>query len=157
MFVGEAPGAEEDRQGRPFVGASGKLLTRLLEGVGIDRSTVFITSIVKCRPPRNREPKPEEIAACHHYLVSQIKLIGPRVVSPLGRLAAQSLIDRKLQISQEHGKTRRIRDVVYFPMFHPAAALHRAGMTDQLEKDTEALRRAVRREVKGVSGEAENA
>jgi len=149
MFVGEGPGAEEDRQGRPFVGASGKLLARLLSGIGIDREDVFITSLVKCRPPGNREPRPEEIAACHPYLARQMEIIGPRVICPLGRFAAQSLVDNRISISVEHGKPRRIGDVLYFPMYHPAAALHRVGIIDELERDVRELRRTLDRELPG--------
>ena len=149
MFVGEGPGAEEDRQGRPFVGASGKLLARLLSGIGIDREDVFITSLVKCRPPGNREPRPEEIAACHPYLARQMEIIGPRAICPLGRFAAQSLVDNRISISVEHGKPRRIGDVLYFPMYHPAAALHRVGIIDELERDVRELRRTLDRELPG--------
>lgn len=139
VFVGEGPGAEEDRQGRPFCGASGKLLTRLLSGIGIDRENVFITSLVKCRPPGNRDPLPEEIAACHPYLASQLRIIQPKVVCALGRLAAKELVDRRIAISRDHGRHRRIDDVIYFPMYHPAAALHRAGIIGEIEHDMRAL------------------
>lgn len=151
MFVGEGPGAEEDRQGRPFCGASGKLLTRLLHGIGVDRADVFITSLVKCRPPGNRDPLPEEIAACHSYLVSQVRLIAPKVVCALGRLAAKSLIDQRIAISRDHGQERRIGDIVYVPMYHPAAALHRAEILGEIERDMEALRSVLTR--MGIAGE----
>ena len=140
MLVGEGPGAEEDRQGRPFCGASGKLLARLLSDIGIDREDVFITSLVKCRPPGNRDPLPEEIAACHPYLASQLRIVQPRVICALGRLAARELIDSGIAISRDHGRYRRIDDVVYFPMYHPAAALHRAGIIGEIERDMRALR-----------------
>jgi DNA polymerase len=140
MFVGEGPGAEEDRQGRPFCGPSGKLLTRLLGDIGINREDVFITSLVKCRPPGNRDPLPEEIAACHPYLASQLAIIRPKVVCALGRLAAKGLIDKRIAISRDHGRFRRIDDLVYVPMYHPAAALHRAEIIDEIERDMRALR-----------------
>jgi len=140
MFVGEAPGSEEDRQGRPFVGASGKLLTRLLGDIGIDRGDVFITSLVKCRPPRNRDPFPHEIAACRPYLLTQMDIIRPKVVCALGRHAARSLMDKRIAISRDHGQERQIGDMAYVALYHPAAALHRAGMMGELEGDMRALR-----------------
>jgi len=146
MFVGEGPGAEEDRLGRPFVGAAGRLLTNLLGGIGIDRRHVFITNLVKCRPPGNRDPLPEEIAACHDYLVAQIALITPQVICTLGRFAAQSLIGPQLSISREHGKARRISGILHVPIYHPAAALHQASVVDALEGDMRGLRAMLDRE-----------
>jgi DNA polymerase len=139
VFVGEGPGAEEDRQGRPFCGASGKLLTKVLADIGIGRESVFITSLVKCRPPGNRDPLPEEIAACRPYLAAQLRIIQPRVVCALGRHAARELIDDRIAISRDHGRQRRIDDVIYVPMYHPAAALHRAGIIGEIEQDMRAL------------------
>ncbi len=135
MFVGEAPGQDEDRQGRPFVGAAGRVLTEHLRKIGLTRSEVFITNIVKCRPPGNRDPQPEEIAACRDYLLSQIAIINPKVICALGRFAAQSLIDPNLSISREHGKARRLSGIAYMPVFHPAAALHQPRYIDGLESD----------------------
>lgn len=140
MLIGEAPGAEENQQGRPFVGAAGRLLTTLLQRIGISREQVFITNIVKCRPPGNRDPLPEEIAACNDYLMAQIALIEPRVVCTLGRFAAQTLIEQTLSISREHGRPRRISGMVYLPIYHPAAALHQARLLDALEDDMRRLR-----------------
>ncbi len=140
MFVGEAPGGEEDAQGRPFVGAAGRLLTNLLRSIGVDREQVFITNIVKCRPPGNRDPLPEEIEACNEYLLTQIALIKPKIICALGRFAAQTLIAKNLSISREHGKPRRMSGILYIPIFHPAAALHQARYVDALEADFRALR-----------------
>ena len=143
MFVGEGPGGEEDQQGRPFVGAAGRLLTNLLRGIGIDRRDVFITNLVKCRPPGNRDPLPEEIATCNDYLMTQIALLTPKVICTLGRFAGQALIDAQLAISRQHGKPRRISGILYVPIYHPAAVLHQAGLIDALEADMRALRDAL--------------
>lgn len=147
MFVGEGPGQEEDREGRPFVGPAGQLLTQLLKRIGIDRSDVFITNVVKCRPPGNRDPQADEIEACNDYLLTQIALIEPKVICPLGRFAAQTLIDPKLSISREHGKSRRVSGIVYVPLYHPAAALHQPGLIDALEADIRSLRAVLDREL----------
>ncbi len=147
MFVGEAPGGEEDAQGRPFVGAAGRLLTNLLRTIGVDRRDVFITNVVKCRPPGNRDPLPEEIAACNEYLLTQIALIKPKIICTLGRFAGQTLIDRGLGISREHGKPRRISGILFVPLYHPAAALHQQGLIDDLEADFRALRTILEKEL----------
>jgi len=147
MFVGEAPGGDEDQQGRPFVGAAGRLLTHLLKSIGLDRREVFITNVIKCRPPGNRDPGPEEITACNEYLLTQIALITPKVLCPLGRFAGQTLIDRNLSISREHGKPRRISGILYLPLYHPAAALHQARLIDSLEADMRQLSRVLAQEL----------
>ena len=140
MFVGEAPGGEEDQQGRPFVGAAGRVLTQLLKSIDLDRRRVFITNVVKCRPPGNRDPLPEEIAECNDYLLTQIALITPRIICTLGRFAGQTLVDQSLSISREHGKARRVSGILYLPLYHPAAALHQQRLIDTLEKDMQELR-----------------
>ena len=140
MFVGEAPGGDEDRQGRPFVGPAGRLLTEQLKKIGIDRRNVFITNVVKCRPPGNRDPQPTEIEACRDHLLSQIALIDPKVICTLGRFAAQTLIDPGLSITRQHGNPRRISGILYLPIYHPAAALHQARLIDALESDFRRLR-----------------
>jgi uracil-DNA glycosylase family 4 len=147
MFVGEGPGAEEDAQGRPFVGAAGRLLTQLLKNTGLGRRQVFITNVVKCRPPGNRDPQPDEIAACNDYLLAQIALIMPRIVCTLGRFAGQTLIERRLSISREHGSARRVSGILYVPLYHPAAALHQARLIDTLEADFRHLRTVLDREL----------
>jgi len=135
MCLGEAPGAEEDRQGRPFVGPSGQLLTRLLGIAGIDRGNVFITSVVKCHPPGNREPTPAEMAVCMEHTRAQIAVIRPKVICTLGRIAAQALIDKSLSITREHGRARRVDGLLYLPLYHPAAALHQQQLLTILEAD----------------------
>ena len=125
MFVGEGPGAEEDRQGLPFVGRSGKLLDELLaQEVGLPRSAVYIANVVKCRPPENRDPEPEEIAACRPYLQRQVELVAPRVLVTLGNFATKLLLDTKDGITKLRGRRYAWRDgVVLVPTYHPAALL----------------------------------
>ncbi|HUU54616.1 MAG TPA: uracil-DNA glycosylase [Armatimonadota bacterium] len=147
MFVGEAPGFDEDRQGRPFVGAAGRLLTEQLAKIGIQRKSVFITNVVKCRPPGNRDPEPAEIEACRDHLLSQIALINPKVICTLGRFAAHALIDPKLSISRQHGTPRRLSGILYLPLYHPAAALHQARLIDALESDFRQLRALLDQEI----------
>jgi len=141
LFVGEGPGQEEDRLGRPFVGPAGKLLDELLTHAGLPRPSVFITNIVKCRPPGNREPQPEEIAACRPYLVSQIALIRPAVLCPLGAPAVRTLLGKDAQIGRLHGRGFKQRGMVYVPLYHPAAALHQGSLRPTLFEDILALRR----------------
>lgn len=141
MFIGEGPGADEDAQGRPFVGAAGRLLNELLAGIGLRREDVFITNIVKCRPPGNHEPLPGEIEACRDYLLGQIAIIGPRVICTLGRIAAQALVDPGFKITREHAQPRRKDGITYVPLYHPAAALHRTGLDQTLHQDMQVLRR----------------
>jgi DNA polymerase len=129
MFVGEAPGRDEDLQGEPFVGRSGRLLDRLLaEEVGIDRSAVYIANVVKCRPPDNRDPRPDEIAACRPYLTDQIDLIAPKVVVTLGNFATRLLLDTDKGITTVRGASYPMGDVLVVPTFHPAAALRGGGV-----------------------------
>jgi DNA polymerase len=124
LFVGEGPGAEEDRQGLPFVGRSGKLLDRLLgEELGITRAECYIANVVKCRPPENRDPKPDEIEACRPWLAQQLELIAPKVVVTLGRFAAQLLLDTSEGITKLRGRTYPFGSAVLVPTLHPAAAL----------------------------------
>lgn len=129
MFVGEGPGAEEDRQGLPFVGRSGKLLDELLvQEVGLPRSAVYIANVVKCRPPDNRDPEPEEIAACRPYLQRQVELVAPRVLVTLGNFATKLLLDTKDGITKLRGHRYAWRDgVVLVPTYHPAALLRGGG------------------------------
>jgi uracil-DNA glycosylase len=128
MFVGEGPGAEEDRQGLPFVGKSGKLLDRLIaEELGLTRDRCYIANVVKCRPPENRDPKPEEIAACRPYLEAQVDLIGAKVIVTLGRFAAQVLLETSDGITRLRGRSYPFRGGVLVPTLHPAAALRGGG------------------------------
>ena len=134
MFVGEGPGFHEDQQGRPFVGAAGQFLDELLQSIGLKRDEVYITNVVKCRPPGNRDPQPEEIAACQPYLDRQIALIKPRVIVTLGRYSMARAFPNE-KISAIHGKPRKIGSIVYVPMFHPAAALHQPSLQRTVEED----------------------
>jgi uracil-DNA glycosylase len=140
MAVGEAPGESEDREGKPFVGAAGRLLTGLLESVGLDRRDIYITNIVKCRPPRNRDPEPLEVASCSHFLDEQIALLQPDVILLLGRHALQRLLPDAGSISRLHGERVRRDDRVYVPLFHPAAALYNGGLRETLEADMRRVR-----------------
>ena len=127
MFVGEAPGFHEDRQGVPFVGPSGQLLHRLLEGIGLRREDVYICNVVKSRPPQNRDPLPDEIAACRPWLDAQIRLVDPKVVVTLGNFAAKTLLETTTGITRLRGRTYPFQGRVLLPTFHPAAALHAQG------------------------------
>ena len=139
MFVGEAPGAEEDRQGLPFVGRAGALLTELLEGIGMTRKQVWITNVLRCRPPGNRDPQPIEIESCQPYTYSQVELIEPRVVATLGNFATKLLTGSRVGITKVRGtpQVREIggRTVFLMPLLHPAAALRTPSLVDTLRED----------------------
>lgn len=149
MFIGEAPGAEEDKQGRPFVGPAGRFLNSLLELAGLKREEVFITNIVKCRPPGNREPKPNEVEACREYLLAQIAAISPKVVCLLGSPALKALLDPKLAISRVHGTPVRRQGILFVPLYHPAAALHRQDLKPTLKEDFMRLKTILQQELGG--------
>lgn len=134
MFVGEGPGFHEDRQGKPFVGAAGQFLNELLQSIGLQRTDVYITNVVKCRPPGNRDPQPDEIEACRAFLDRQIALIKPKVIVTLGRFSMARAFPNE-KISAIHGKPRKVGDIVYVPMFHPAAALHQPSLRRTVEED----------------------
>lgn len=134
VFIGEAPGKNEDEQGLPFVGAAGKFLEEMLSGIGMKRSDVYITNIVKYRPPDNRDPLPDEKAAFLPFLRSQLEVIKPKLVVTLGRHSMDSLLPG-LQISKCHGQPKRYKGQVYLPLFHPAAALYNGGMRQTLIDD----------------------
>lgn len=140
MIVGEAPGQNEDQQGQPFVGAAGKLLDQLLRGIGLSRADVFITNILKCRPPGNRDPLPLEVQACSPYLDQQQKLIRPEVVLLLGRHALARLLPGYESISRLHGKVVVKDGVTYIPIYHPAAALYNSFLMAPLEQDFKAVK-----------------
>jgi len=136
MFVGEAPGANEDQKGVPFCGAAGKFLDEMLKSIGLDRDKVFITNTVKCRPPENRDPKDDEKAICRPYLEKQIELIKPKIIICLGRHAAASMLPGMPGISKIHGKAlKRKNGIIYLPLYHPAAALHNGGLRQTLIND----------------------
>jgi DNA polymerase len=134
MFIGEGPGFYEDQQGRPFVGASGKFLDELLASIGLDRRSVFIANVVKCRPPNNRDPQPDEIEACDKYMQEQIATIDPKVIVTLGRHSMQRYFPGE-GISRVHGQPRRKADRIIVPMYHPAAALHQGSLRKVIEAD----------------------
>ncbi|MBI4260465.1 MAG: uracil-DNA glycosylase [Actinobacteria bacterium] len=127
MFVGEGPGYHEDKQGIPFVGAAGQLLTTLLGEIGIARDEVYICNVVKCRPPGNRDPLPDEIDACRPYLLAQVSLIDPRIVVTLGNFATRVILDRPVGISRVRGQRFTWEGRMVIPTFHPAAILHGGG------------------------------
>ena len=139
MFVGEAPGFHEDKQGLPFVGQAGKLLEKLLAQIGLQRSDVFIANVLKCRPPGNRDPQPDEIEQCESHLFRQIELIEPMVVATLGNFATKLLSGRPLGITRVHGQEQATtiggRNVLLYPLYHPAAALYTPAMLKVLESD----------------------
>jgi DNA polymerase len=139
MFVGEAPGFHEDKQGVPFVGAAGKLLGKLLEGIGMSREDVYVSNVLKCRPPGNRDPLQEEIQACEGHLFRQISLIEPKVVATLGNFATKLLSGKPTGITRVHGAEQETtlggRRVLLYPLYHPAAALYTPAMLTVLEED----------------------
>jgi len=150
MFVGEAPGRREDLLGRPFVGAAGKFLDELLSSIGLTREDVYITNIVKCRPPNNRDPKDSEIAACSPYLDRQISILKPRIICPLGRFAAKYILEKygfvMDSISKIQGKIYRLDKILILPMYHPAAALYHQYLKDELRKSFNVLRTLIEEE-----------
>lgn len=146
MIIGEAPGAEEDRRGEPFVGRAGKLLDEILRSVGLDRSSVFIANILKCRPPNNRDPAADEAAACRPYLDRQIELVAPRMILAVGRIAAQQLLDSDMPVGRMRGKVyetgpRRIPTVV---TYHPAYLLRSPSQKRKVWEDLCLARRSLR-------------
>ncbi|HXA27263.1 MAG TPA: uracil-DNA glycosylase [Candidatus Angelobacter sp.] len=147
MAVGEAPGETEDRIGKPFIGSAGQLLTKLLESVGLQRSDLYICNVLKCRPPGNRDPLPEEVEACAHFLDAQVELIRPDVILLLGRHALQRILPGAAGISRSHGTRIRDRGRLYVPLYHPAAALYNGSLLATLQDDM--------RRVRGYLDEAE--
>jgi len=157
MFVGEAPGFHEDQQGIPFVGAAGKLLERLLGEIGLSREDVFIGNVLKCRPPGNRDPQPDEIEACQRHLFRQIELIQPRIVATLGNFATKLLSGNPAGITRVHGAQQSVRlgnsEVLLYPIYHPAAALYTRAMLGVLEEDFARLPQLLGREPAPVPSE----
>jgi DNA polymerase len=151
MFVGEAPGFHEDKQGVPFVGAAGKLLDQLLAGIGLTRADVYVANVLKCRPPGNRDPMPDEIEACEAHLWKQIELIEPRVVATLGNFATKLLSGRPTGITRVHGQEQETtlggRRVLLYPLYHPAAALYTPRMLEVLKSDFARVPELIGREV----------
>jgi uracil-DNA glycosylase len=151
MFVGEAPGFHEDQQGVPFVGQAGKLLDRLLAGIGLSRTDVYVANVIKCRPPGNRDPQPDEIEQCEPYLFRQIELIKPKVVATLGNFATKLLSGKPTGITRVHGVEQETTlggaRVLLYPLYHPAAALYTPAMLKVLEDDFRRIPALFEREV----------
>lgn len=139
MLVGEAPGEQEVRQGRPLVGNAGRVFDRLLAGAGISREEVFITNLIKCRPPDNRAPRAAEVRACLPYLLQQIEAVNPEVIVPMGSHALKALAGPGLTLKEVHGRPLPHGERVLFPMFHPAAAFYREELRTMIEADMAAL------------------
>jgi uracil-DNA glycosylase family 4 len=134
VFIGEGPGFHEDQQGRPFVGAAGQFLDELLESIGLRREDVYICNVIKCRPPGNRDPLPEEVEACKPHLDRQIEIIAPKMIVTLGRFSMERYFPGA-KISQIHGQARKLQGIIYYPMYHPAAALHQPRWRPVVEED----------------------
>jgi DNA polymerase len=154
MLIGEGPGFFENEQGRPFVGQAGKFLEELLGKVGMHRESVFITNVVKCRPPQNRDPLPEELAACSDYLDRQIAAINPRVVVTLGRYSMAKFLPTA-KISDVHGQATWVKGRLIVPMYHPAAALHQPSLKPVLERDFTRLPEFIQQANKNVAAKAQ--
>lgn len=163
MFVGEAPGADEDRLGRPFVGKAGQLLNRILEAAGIPRESVYITNVVKCRPPGNRTPLPDEVKTCSNlWLLPEIELVKPQIIVPLGSVAAQFFLGKKVPITRARGQWFEWNGILVFPMFHPAYLLRNPSRApgspkaltwrdiQEVKKKLEELGEKPKKEVKAV-------
>ena len=140
MFVGEAPGEEEDKRGEPFVGRAGQLLTKIIEAIGLTRDQVYIANVIKCRPPGNRNPEPDEVAECEPFLFRQIDVIQPRVIVPLGKFAAQSLLKTMDPITRLRGRQFDYRGAVLIPTFHPAYLLRNPSAKREVWEDMKKVR-----------------
>jgi len=134
LFIGEAPGWHEDQQGRPFIGPAGQFLDQLLASIGLRREEVYIANVIKCRPPQNRDPLPVEIQSCSKWLDRQIEIIQPQMIVTLGRYSLARYFPNQ-SISKIHGKPRKSGGVIYYPMYHPAAALHQGSLRRTIEAD----------------------
>src|SRR4030042_1183736 len=134
LFIGEAPRWHEDQQGRPFVGPAGQFLDQLLTSIGLRRGEVYIANVIKCRPPQNREPLPAEIQSCRKWLDLQIEIIRPQMIVTLGRYSLARDFPNE-SIRKIHGRPRKLGDVLYYPMYHPAAALHQGSLRRTIEAD----------------------
>ncbi len=139
MLVGEAPGANEDRSGLPFAGAAGKILDQMLAEAGLRREVVFITSVLKCRPPKNRDPKADEVEACSPYLHRQIELLRPQVICPMGNHALHLLLGKEFSLGDAHGQPHERGELLYFPLYHPAAAIYNRRLLPLILEDMQKL------------------
>lgn len=140
LLIGEAPGRNEDQQGKPFVGAAGRVLNVVLDGAGISRDTVYITNVVKCRPPENRVPTKTEIGACHPYLQRQLEVIAPKFVVLLGKTSAESFLGRKVSMAEEHGKPFTHGGRTVMITYHPAAIIYNRKLKDAIEADFKGIK-----------------
>ncbi|MCK4918849.1 MAG: uracil-DNA glycosylase [Candidatus Pacebacteria bacterium] len=134
MFIGEAPGKKEDEAGLPFVGSAGKILNEMIESIKLKRDDVYIANVVKCRPPENRDPKPEEVVMCKDWLNQQIEIIKPKLIVLLGRHSMDRFLPGQ-KISIDHGKPKRYNGRIYYPVYHPAATLYKRSLLEELQKD----------------------
>lgn len=154
MFIGEGPGFHEDKQGLPFVGAAGQLLNRLLSEIGLQREDVWITNVILCRPPGNRDPQPDEVETCTPYLRKQIELVDPKVIVTLGNFATRFMLDRPVAISKVRGQRQRWEGRTVLPTYHPAAVLHGGGDASApmkaLREDFATIRQALAEEPEPV-------
>jgi DNA polymerase len=155
IFIGEGPGFHENMQGRPFVGAAGDFLVELLDGIGLKREDVFITNVVKCRPPGNRDPAPEELKTCSPYLDQQLQVINPKVIVTLGRFSMARFIPHA-KISEIHGQPVQVKGMLVVPFYHPAAALHRPSLRSVVEKDFASLPELIKNAEKAPAFQSED-
>ena len=139
VFVGEAPGADEDLKGKPFIGRAGQLLTKIIKAMGLTREEIYICNILKCRPPGNRNPKPEEILACEPFLIKQLQAIKPEVICALGTFAAHTLLNTKVPISLLRGKFHSYQGIKFMPTYHPAYLLRNPGAKKQVWEDAQMI------------------
>ncbi|MEG0251448.1 MAG: uracil-DNA glycosylase [Christensenellaceae bacterium] len=146
MLIGEGPGAREDEQARPFVGPAGQLLDNMLAEIGLMRKEVYIANVVKCRPPNNRDPRPDEQGACLSYLRAQVAYIKPKIIVCLGRIAAGVILNREVKMSKEHGKSIKVKNFVILPTFHPAALLHNPDYAQDAQNDFLEIKRLLSEE-----------
>ncbi|MCL5291564.1 MAG: uracil-DNA glycosylase [Actinobacteria bacterium] len=155
LFVGEAPGYHEDKQGEPFVGAAGKLLDELLASIGMARSDIYIANVLKCRPPGNRDPNPDEIELCKPFLLKQVELIRPRVICALGNFATRLILEKNVSISRVHGQEFRGKGYLVMPTYHPAAALYARTTLTSIEEDFQKLKEIYAKATAAVEAPAE--
>jgi DNA polymerase len=144
MLIGEGPGFDEDLQGRPFVGKAGQLLTRILQSIDIRREDVYITNIIKCRPPQNRNPEPDEIESCHPFLLRQIRAIQPKIICALGTFAAQTLLRTDAKITSLRGKAFEVWGIQIFPTYHPAYLLRNPDKKREVWEDMKRIAKALK-------------
>ncbi|MCK5332859.1 uracil-DNA glycosylase [Candidatus Parcubacteria bacterium] len=143
MFVGEAPGRKEDEAGLPFIGSAGKILDEMIESIKLKRDDVYIANVVKCRPPENRDPKPEEVVMCKDWLNQQIEIIKPKLIVLLGRHSMDRFLPGQ-KISVDHGKPKRYNGRIYYPVYHPAATLYKRSLLEELQKDFQKIPKIIK-------------